>query len=93
MYRDASGRLKIKFPPRGWNPPSKRMFGQSGQTGNWTMVCNFLSSIKDVRIHICYGCGFAKLYDKNNVEYKARRMDKLSDVEALVEKIRKINNE
>lgn len=72
--------FKSSFPPQGYISPSKRFFGKDIGVPNWSKICTYLSSVKDVRIHICYGCGFAKLYDKNNVEYKARRMDKIADV-------------
>ena len=65
--------------------------GRMDNMGDYTNICRFLSTLKDVRCHVCWKCSVSKVYDKNNKEYKVSRGMTLESVKELVEEIRKIN--
>lgn len=47
-----------------------------------------------IRMHICVSCRMSKLYDKNNKAYPVDNlMSAPEQIEALVEQIKKVNND
>lgn len=86
---------KSQPPSRGHLPykvGGKTFFpGNSANRGDYDAICKLLSTLKDIRCHICWQCSVSKVYDKNNKEYKVSRGMTLAQVEELIIEIRKIN--
>lgn len=71
------------------NPLGKRV-----DPGEQTKVRNYLLQIvvEGMRKHLCFGCSFSRLYDKNNKEYRINnRTATVDQVRTIVEEIRKVN--
>ena len=84
-YRPGQGHLPYKVGSKTFFPGSRQ------DRGDYRAICEFLSTIKDVRCHICWHCSVSKVYDKNNMEYKVSRGMTLVQVKDLILEIRKIN--
>lgn len=86
-FKEAIGRLAEK-EDQIVRPPIKKR----SSINEWVETMNYLKSeCQDIRMNICEGCGFAKLYDNNGEVYKTPRYDTLDGTKLLVGKIRAIN--
>lgn len=86
-------RPPFQLPMKKRIPMSAKGIVTNPQLAERMRVVDYLQTVQveGMRKHLCLGCVYSVLYDKNNNPYKISRSNTLEEVKLIVEEIRKIN--